>query len=107
MLIQKKLNERLLEAYSDAPYIEIINESHQHNVPDGSETHFKVILVSRVFTDLSRLKRHQHVMNVIQDLIPNPIHALSLKLYSPEEWQALPEVPESPPCRGGRSKETR
>jgi len=31
----------------------------------------------------------------------NPIHALALQLYSPEEWSKNTEVRESPNCMGG------
>lgn len=30
-------------------HLEVINESYMHNVPKGSETHFKVLVVCMVF----------------------------------------------------------
>lgn len=33
-------------------YLKIINESYMHNVPNGAETHFKVIVVSEQFKNL-------------------------------------------------------
>lgn len=32
-------------------HLEIINESYMHNVPKGSETHFKVVIVSDKFNN--------------------------------------------------------
>ena len=32
-------------------HLEVINESHMHNVPEGSESHFKVVIVSDAFKD--------------------------------------------------------
>ena len=32
-------------------HIDVINESYMHNVPKGSETHFKVVVVSKEFED--------------------------------------------------------
>lgn len=37
-------------------HIELINESYMHNVPKGSESHFKVLVVSQKFQDLPLIK---------------------------------------------------
>lgn len=37
-------------------YLEVINESYMHNVPKGSETHFKVIVVADTFQDMSLIQ---------------------------------------------------
>ena len=37
-------------------HLEVINESYMHNVPKGSETHFKVLVVSDKFDELSLIK---------------------------------------------------
>lgn len=34
-------------------HLDIINESYMHNVPKGSETHFKVVVVSDKFENVS------------------------------------------------------
>ena len=33
---------------------QVINESYMHNVPKGSETHFKVVVVSPEFNEVSK-----------------------------------------------------
>ena len=38
-----------LEAALTPTHLEVINESAGHNVPAGSETHFKVVVVSQCF----------------------------------------------------------
>lgn len=40
-------------------HLEIINESFMHNVPPGSETHFKVLVVSEAFDGLPLIKVSQ------------------------------------------------
>lgn len=40
-------------------HIEVVNESYMHNVPKGSESHFKVLVVSEKFQDLNLLKVKQ------------------------------------------------
>lgn len=55
-LIKSKLAKAL-----EATYLNIINESYMHNVPAGSETHFKVVVVSSKFDGLPLIKVIRHV----------------------------------------------
>lgn len=45
-----------LETQLNTTHLDIINESYMHNVPKGSETHFKVVVVSDKFTNLSLIQ---------------------------------------------------
>jgi len=49
--IQKKLTDALKPVHLD-----IFNESYMHNVPAGSETHFKVVVVSDKFHNVSLIQ---------------------------------------------------
>ena len=69
--------------------------------PPGSETHFKMIIVSDVFVGLSQVQRQQRVYRVLNDELANGLHALSMKTLTPAEWQQDPTIPESPLCLGG------
>jgi len=100
MSIEQELKDRLNREFK--PYVlRVENESHMHSVPMNSETHFKVVMVSEKYEGLRSVKRHQSVYALLPDLLQNPIHALALHLYSPEEWRALEVVPHSPECLGG------
>lgn len=46
--IEMKIIEVLTENLNPT-HLEVINESYMHNVPKGSETHFKVLVVSNEF----------------------------------------------------------
>lgn len=72
-----------------------------HNVAKGSETHFKVIVVSDEFANKSQLKRHRAVHDVLKQELDNGLHALSIVAKSSEEWRQSSAVAPSPPCRGG------
>jgi len=98
--IQNQLESRL-EAYFSPVFSEIVNESHMHNVPPGSESHFKVTLVSDKFDGLRLVKRHQEVYGLLTDLMQGPIHALALHTMTSVEWDAKSIVPDSPDCLGG------
>lgn len=79
--IQSLLKENL------SPYhLEVFNESHLHSVPEGSETHIKVVLVSDSFTGVSRVKRQQDVMQLLKSEFALGLHALSMQLLTVSEW---------------------
>lgn len=53
---------------------------------DGS--HFQVIAIGDLFADLSRVKKQQAIYAPLAEFInDNRIHALSIKTYTPTEWQ--------------------
>ena len=100
MSVQTRIEEKL--ATLEPVQMSVENESHMHNVPANSETHFKVTLVSDSFDGMMPVKRHQQIYALLADELSGPVHALALHLYTPREWQARgSERPNSPNCRGG------
>ena len=77
--------------------LNIVNESFMHNVPTGSESHFKLIIVSDAFKDLSNVNRHQLVYRSL-DKIMDEIHALSIYAFDENEYNENPVVIDSPNC---------
>ena len=61
--------------------LKILNESFMHNVPEGAESHFKIVIVSNDFNNLSHIQRHKLVYKHL-DTIMNDIHALSIQSLS-------------------------
>ena len=53
--------QELLEKELSTTHLEIINESHMHNVPKESETHFKIVVVTPEFEGVTRVRREQRV----------------------------------------------
>jgi BolA protein len=101
MSVATDIHDTLVDALSPV-HLDVINESHQHNVPPGSESHFKVIVVSGAFEDNSLVSRHRSINQLLAAQLAGPVHALSLHTHTAEEWQKKGErVPASPPCRGG------
>ena len=85
-------------------HLDIIDESRGHNVPDGSESHFKVVIVSTSFYGLNLVQRHQRVYKILEDEMSNDIHALAMHTFVPEEWAKKDsKVQSSPDCLGGES----
>lgn len=101
MTIQAAIEQKLAAAFQPA-HLQVINESFRHNVPPGSESHFKVTLVSSEFADKRMVARHQLVYKLLDDELKAGVHALALHLYTAEEWQEKEGIePQSPPCHGG------
>lgn len=100
MSIENEIKETLTRA-CNVQHLELENESYKHNVPPGSESHFKLTLVSNVFNGKRAVQRHQFVYGALTDQMKK-IHALALHLYTDEEWEARKyESPDSPDCLGG------
>lgn len=67
-------------AKMECEFIEILGE-------DG--THFEGTIVSELFEGINRVKQHQMVFNALGDKMKSEIHALSMRTFSPNEWNQL------------------
>lgn len=101
MTVQQTIEDKLTDGLTPR-HLEVINESHKHSVPPGSESHFKVVVVSDAFEGQRLVQRHQAVNQILSAELRDSIHALSLQTHTAAEWQARNgEVFESPVCLGG------
>ena len=83
-------------------HLEVIDESHMHSVPEGSESHFKLVVVSDQFEGTALVQRHRMINRLLAGELDQGLHALALHTMTPEEWFAKGgEVPASPECMGG------
>lgn len=83
-------------------YLSVEDESGNHHVPEGAQTHFKVIAVSEQFRELNRVARHRLVNRLLKSEFEMGLHALSLHLYTSAEWTDKKEsVLRSPNCKDG------
>jgi BolA protein len=100
MSMQATIEQKLASEFS-TDYLQVDNESHMHNVAPGSESHFKVTIVSESFADQMLIKRHRMVNSALRQELPQ-IHALALHTLTPKEWQERGgQVAASPKCQGG------
>lgn len=83
-------------------HLEVINESFRHNVPEGSESHFKVVVVAEVFQGKSLVDRHRMINTMVKAQIEGSVHALAIHAMTPEEWfERGGGTSGSPECLGG------
>ncbi|XP_065296991.1 bolA-like protein 1 [Dermacentor albipictus] len=126
---ESKILNKLKEALNPQELL-VENESYMHNVPKGSETHFRVTIVSSAFEGKSLVqkrplghirklagvlgalcccarellsKQHAMVYAALKDELKNPVHALSVETSTPDKWQS--KTGKSPPCLGGMKRE--
>jgi stress-induced morphogen len=98
--VQRRIEQKLHERLSPS-VLEVINESSMHSVPPGSETHFKVVVVSAAFEGKALVERHRLVYEALGDEMRAGVHALTITSRTPAEWQTNGAVAASPPCLGG------
>jgi acid stress-induced BolA-like protein IbaG/YrbA len=56
----------------------------------GGGDHYQAVVVSELFEGKSLIKQHQLVYTAVQSaMATDQIHALALKTYTPQTWQAL------------------
>ena len=101
-----EINDILVDALAPV-HLDVIDESHRHNVPAGAESHFKLVIVSEAFEGRGLVARHRSVNRLLGAQLAGSVHALGLHTHTPAEWAARGgAVPASPPCRGGVKRET-
>lgn|SRR3990167_5977520 len=102
---RKERIQNLLLEHLTPLYMHVDDESPQHHVPQNMQTHFKVTIVSPKFATLGRLDRHRLINQLLEQEFSTGLHALSLNLYTPAEWESRnKQTPQSPDCRGGAKK---
>jgi len=77
--IKKKLEESFFPSF-----LLVVDESELHaghsGARPGGETHFRVVMASASFEDMSRVDRQRAVHKVLKIELEERVHALSLEL---------------------------
>lgn len=99
MTMQEQIENKLNAALSPE-FLDVINESHMHSGP-ATESHFKVIIVSKDFDGKLLIGRHRMINSALADELQQ-IHALALHTMTPDEYfDKAGKVADSPQCEGG------
>jgi stress-induced morphogen len=92
--------DKIVDSLNDELVVEkmyLENESLMHNVPINSETHFKLVIVSDDFVEMTKVKRHQLIYQILVETMKK-IHALSIQAFTIEEYNNNPVMLSSPEC---------
>jgi len=80
------LRERLMQL--GPSLLEIDDESHEHAGHAGSKdgaSHFRVWIEADSFIGKGKVAQHRLVYDLVNDLMPFPIHALALQTSIPQK----------------------
>ena len=101
MSLQQTLEQKLTATFKP-DFLLVENESHMHSVPQGSESHFKVVVVSQEFENKMLIKRHRMINECLSDELKNQLHALAIHTFTSAEWAEKNDKSlASPLCHGG------
>ena len=88
MSTEQTMREQLMVALEPIR-LDVINESHLHaghaGSPGTGESHFKLLVVAKIFEGRSRVERHRLVNTAVADLLKHKVHALAIQAYAPGE----------------------
>ncbi|KAL1413443.1 hypothetical protein Q8F55_001210 [Vanrija albida] len=92
--VETAIQSKLIEAFKPQ-LIRVSNDSskHAHHAAmraqggGNGETHFAVAIVSEAFKGQTQIARHRKVNGLLKDEFDAGLHALSLRLKTPEEWE--------------------
>ncbi|CAK0753146.1 BolA family transcriptional regulator, general stress-responsive regulator [Azospirillaceae bacterium] len=69
--------------------LDVVDESSRHighaGAHPGGETHFRITVVSSIFSGLPRLERERMIQRLLAAEIAERVHALSVRALTPEE----------------------
>ncbi len=106
MTVQQSIETKITAALAPS-HLEVVNESHMHSVPQGSESHFRVVVVSDRFAGLTLVRRHQTVNRILEGEFEDGLHALSMQTLTGAEWHDRGgQARASPACQGGSKAES-
>lgn len=89
MISPDDVSARLRAGLSDVTHLELRDLT-------GGKDHYEAVIVAGAFAGKSKVARHQLVYRALGELMAGPIHALTMRTLTPEEWAS-----ERPEGRGG------
>ena len=80
--------ERVLSERFRPAHLEVRDESAAHagHASAGGKGHFRVRIVSLVFSGLKPLQRHRLVNEALAPLFQTDVHAVAMETLTPEEY---------------------
>ncbi|MEO1206341.1 MAG: BolA family protein [Pseudomonadota bacterium] len=88
MSLESSMRQKLMVGLEPSR-LDVINESHLHSghasSPGTGESHFRLLIVSKVFEGKSRLERHRMVNALLDEEMAAGLHALAMKTLTPDE----------------------
>jgi BolA protein len=82
---------QLLQTHLHPLFLDILDDSAKHAGHAGTRGtgggHFHATIISPAFEGCNAVQRHRKVYQILAEMMPAEIHALSLKTYTPSEYK--------------------
>ena len=86
--VRDRIITKLTAAFAPTA-LEVVDDSDHHQghsgAREGGESHFTVTVVAEAFRGQSRVQRQRQVNTALAEELAGPVHALSLRVLSPDE----------------------
>lgn len=93
----KRIKDKVQQVLNPS-FVELVNESDMHSGP-ATESHYRLVVVSNGFAGLSRVERQQKVYGLLKKEFSSGLHALTMRLKTPDEWnESKSKAFSSPDC---------
>ena len=89
MTLAEEITSRLQSLEPAEFYIEDESAMHEGHAGNSGGGHFKLKMASSHFYEKSQIMRHRLIYQLLADLIPNRIHALSIQAVTPDELSSI------------------
>jgi BolA protein len=85
MTLTEEITSRLQTIIPTSIHIEDESTMHAGHAGNTGGGHFKLKITSSHFFEKSQIMRHRIIYQILADLIPSKIHALSIHALAPDE----------------------
>jgi len=86
MNMQQQREQKLIKAF-DPIHLEVIDESHEHKMPRGSQMHFRAVVVSEFFMGKTRIERHKKVYRALLKELDGLIKTFTVLTFDTRQWK--------------------
>ncbi|WP_075432094.1 BolA family protein [Buchnera aphidicola] len=87
----KKIIYKKIKSKINIFYLKIYDDNQRHILKNNSINHFRLIIVSKNFNNLSLIYRHKKIYSILSQYIPNKIYSLQIFPYDIQEWIKIPK----------------
>lgn len=86
---RSRIEQKLRDAFHPVE-LDVIDQSAAHAGHAGASGggHFRVLIVSDVFEDMSQVQRQRRIYEILAEEMRSAIHALSMSCLSRSEYEA-------------------
>ena len=91
-MTRKQRIETTLMHHLSPALLNVTNESYQHHVSEGAETHFKILIITEQFQTLSRIDRQRRINTLLAEEFKQRFACLELALAHPSRMGFIAKI---------------